>query len=270
MNKRLSLGNKLSFVKKNGGIISILFIHGNAVSSKIFLKQFSDPRLNDYTLWSIDLPGHGDSPKAENPSDVYSVKSMGKIVADFVKENINQPVVIVGSSLGGNIAIEAAEELDNVKGLFLCGTGPLASVDDIAKAFLPHPANAYSFKEEHTEEELIELYKLCVGDFTEYYELIKNDISRSDKLFRSTLLSTISNGLFSNEKEILRKMKIPVAIVHAGNENVVNLDYLKELEIPSLWKNNIQIIKNAYHFMHLTHSAYFNKLLKEFVETECK
>ena len=269
MNGRSNRSYNLNYIRQNEASFAILFIHGNGVSSQTFVNQFPAKELKEYTLFAVDLPGHGDSQRAENPTEVYSLKAMGKIVAEFIKKNISQPLVIVGSSLGGNIAIEAAPELENVKGLFLCGTAPLSSPADLASAFLPHPANALSFKEEHTEEELVEVCKLSVGNFEKYYQSVKDDIKRSDKNFRSTLFSSIIDGSFGDEKNILRNLNIPVALIHAENEIVVNLDYLKNLEISDLWRDEIQIIPDAPHFMHLTHPEIFNKLLDDFIREKC-
>ena len=256
----------LNYVKKYNGRLSILFLHANASSLESFKYQFSDESLKDYTLWAVDLPGHGDSAKAENPSEVYSIKSMGDIIAEFINQNISQPVVIVGSSLGGNIAIEASSKIKNLKGLFLCGTAPLSRLEDLGEAFLPHPSNAFSFLDEPNEDQLNALYELAVGNFNQHYQLIKEDIKRSDNNFRSTLLSNITQSLFSGEKEILSELSVPVAILQAENELVVNLEYLKKLKILNLWKNEIQLLNGAHHFMHLTHPNEFNILLNDFIK----
>lgn len=256
----------LNYVKKYNGRLSILFLHANASSLESFKYQFSDESLKDYTLWAVDLPGHGDSAKAENPSEVYSIKSMGDIIAEFINQNISQPVVIVGSSLGGNIAIEAAQNLDNLKGLFLCGSAPLGNLEDFSNAFHPHPSNQYSFIDEPNEEQLKALCELGLGNFAEHYQLLKDDLFRSDKSFRSNLAANLMAGKFSNQKEILNRLNLPMAFIHAQNDLIINLDYLNEIKLDNLWRREVQIINGAHHFMHLTHPKEFNQLLNDFVQ----
>jgi pimeloyl-ACP methyl ester carboxylesterase len=44
---------------------NIVLIHGNSLSSKMFADQLGDASLGfSYDMYSIDLPGHGDSASA--------------------------------------------------------------------------------------------------------------------------------------------------------------------------------------------------------------
>ena len=53
--------------------------------------------------------------------------------------------MIVGWSLGGHIAIEAAPALPEAAGFVVFGTPPVSSAEQLATAFLPNPAMNVGF-----------------------------------------------------------------------------------------------------------------------------
>jgi pimeloyl-ACP methyl ester carboxylesterase len=67
---------------------TIFFIHGNSGSSRTWLKQMSDPLLNDFRMVAFDLPADGNSLASIDPDNAYSLSAMGLIadaanVSDF-------------------------------------------------------------------------------------------------------------------------------------------------------------------------------------------
>jgi pimeloyl-ACP methyl ester carboxylesterase len=60
-------------------------------------------------------------------------------------------------------------------------------------------------------------------------------------------------------------MTTPLAIVHGADEQLVNLDYIRSLTMPSLWRDEVQIIEDAGHAPHWERPDRFNALLAEFV-----
>ena len=246
-----------------------MFIHDSSLSSKNFSHQFFDPVFRNYKLWAIDLPGHGKSPRADNPEKVYTVEALAQIIAQFVDKRISEPVVLVGTSLGGNLAIEVSANTRNAAGLVICGSAPVSSPEEIPYGFMPNPAIGYAFQEELDDEKQNALCQLFVGERTEFYDAIKNDLANTDKNFRSSLGASAAKGEFADEKKILRELKIPVGVFHGGGEQLANIDYIKSIEINNLWRGEIQIIKDAPHLAHVTHASEFNKLLTEFITEEC-
>jgi len=117
--------SKESTSEKN---IKILLVHGFGASknhwryNQDFLGQF-------YNCYAIDLLGFG---KSSQPSALldyepdkknsikYSFDLWGNQISTFCAEVIKSPVYLVGNSIGGVIALKAAEILkDNCKGVIL-------------------------------------------------------------------------------------------------------------------------------------------------------
>jgi pimeloyl-ACP methyl ester carboxylesterase len=99
--------------------MAVLLIHGFGANTNHW--RFNQPVLAELApTYAIDLLGFGrsDQPRArlkqEPPDDTavhYGFDLWGQQVADFCKEVINKPVVLVGNSIGGVVALRAAQLL---------------------------------------------------------------------------------------------------------------------------------------------------------------
>ncbi len=252
-------------LEKGCDIISIVFIHGNSLSLNSFVNQFNDPLLNKYNLYAVDLPGHGNSLTTTELGTTYSVNLLAESVAQFVNENIETPIILAGNSMGGNVAVEAAPKINNLKAMVLFGSSPVSSPEDIPAGFMQTEAIAYAFKNDISDDQLNDMCRANVGDNYEFDDLLKKDIRRTDKLFRESLGGSAAKGEIADEKRIVEELDVPLAIIHGENDNIANYEYIKKLKAPTLWRGEIQVIKNAPHLVHLTNPKEFNELLIHFL-----
>ena len=125
-----------------------MLIHGNSSSSRVFSHQLDGPLGERFRLVAVDLPGHGASDDARDPS-AYSLPGHARAVRAVVDALQLGGGVFVGWSLGGHVALEMAPELTDARGFMIFGTPPLAFRADMSKAFLPNPAMGFTFSE-HT------------------------------------------------------------------------------------------------------------------------
>ena len=99
--------------------VAVLLIHGFGANTNHW--RFNQPVLAKLApTYAIDLLGFGrsDQPRArlkQEPSDPtavhYSFDLWGEQVADFCREVIDKPVVLIGNSIGGVVALRAAQLL---------------------------------------------------------------------------------------------------------------------------------------------------------------
>ena len=99
--------------------IAILLIHGFGANTNHW--RFNQPVLAELVpTYAIDLLGFGrsDQPRArlkQEPPDPtavhYGFDLWGQQVADFCREVIDKPVILVGNSIGGVVALRAAQLL---------------------------------------------------------------------------------------------------------------------------------------------------------------
>ena len=108
--------------------MAVLLIHGFGANTDHW--RFNQPVLAEAApTYAIDLLGFGrsDQPKArlkdepEQPGDVhYGFDLWGQQVADFCRQVIGKPVLLVGNSIGGGVALRAAQLLEETTGPSPC------------------------------------------------------------------------------------------------------------------------------------------------------
>lgn len=106
---RSSDGVEIVYYEKGTGNKTLLFIHGYGCNSKYWWAQLQHFSKN-YRVISIDIGGHGESGTNRNN---YTMANFGAdVVAVMNEENIKQSYLI-GHSMGGPVALEAAVVLQD-------------------------------------------------------------------------------------------------------------------------------------------------------------
>lgn len=110
----------------------VLALHGWGRSSNDFA-----PLLDGLDGVALDLPGFGATPP---PPEPWGASEYARAVGAVVEELAGPPLVVVGHSFGGRVAVHlAAAEPDRVAALVLTGT-PLVRRTDVPR---PRPALAF-------------------------------------------------------------------------------------------------------------------------------
>ena len=123
----------ISFDNEGEGEPAIILIHGWANNREIWDAQVSHFSEN-YQVIAVDLPGFG---KSGNNRDDWSIQSFGNDISMILKHLKLDKAVLVGFSLGGPIAIEAAvESPDQVIGVVL-----VDALHDVALQYPPPVAH---------------------------------------------------------------------------------------------------------------------------------
>ena len=94
----------------------VVLVHGLSATNASMLPLI--PALSkQYRVLAPDLPGHGGT---EAKSAAHAARYLGDWLLAFLRETTDQPVVLIGNSLGGRAALEAAlNSPDDVRGLVL-------------------------------------------------------------------------------------------------------------------------------------------------------
>jgi pimeloyl-ACP methyl ester carboxylesterase len=100
-------GVPIAYETHGTGDVALVFVHGWSCDRSYWRGQLA-PFARDFTVVAVDLGGHGDSGLAR---DSWSIDAFGEDVAAVVTRLRLQRVVLVGHSLGGGVAIEAARRL---------------------------------------------------------------------------------------------------------------------------------------------------------------
>ena len=105
---------------------AVVLIHGWACDSNYWSAQI-DALKSRYTVVALNLAGHGGS--QSNRTD-WSMANYGEDVATVVRQLRNHQIVLVGHSMGGDVALEASRRIgDRVIGII--------AVDSLKSVGLP-------------------------------------------------------------------------------------------------------------------------------------
>lgn len=100
----LSSGVRLAYTDEGAGDTTLVFLHGLGSNHKAWRKNTSV--LNQYfRCIALDLPGYGDSDKGDF---AYDMTFFAQSVRDFVQVLGLKKVVLVGHSMGSQIALHCA------------------------------------------------------------------------------------------------------------------------------------------------------------------
>lgn len=263
------LGKKIAYYESKGRGPTILFIHGNSGSSSTFRRQFDSKLAKKYHLLSFDLPGHGKSEWLSS-DDQYSFYRFSEFVVEFTKALQLKDFILVGNSLGGHIALQSLNRLQTVKGTLIFMTPPLESPPQLEPAFHAVPIGAKFFTADISKKDAIELGKKCFARTSRIPRSFYSDFLRADPKARGDLPVTLKPPTLLNEVSAIKDRKVPIGIIHGKQEQFVNLEYIKKLNLPQVWKGAIQIIPQSAHYPQIENPRRFNRLLKSFVQELCK
>jgi pimeloyl-ACP methyl ester carboxylesterase len=104
-----------------------LLIHGWSSSWYAMSPLFEDLRTR-YHLIAVDLPGYGESPRLPERT---TIPGYVEFLAKFIKQTTDQPIVLIGHSMGGMIgltmALQYPELLDRIVALCPTISGKLST-----------------------------------------------------------------------------------------------------------------------------------------------
>ena len=229
------------------GSPALLFVHGWSCKRTYWNPQL-DYFSNSHTVMAIDLPGHGDSPAGgENNIAGYGANVLN------AAEELPSPVVLVGHSMGGAVALEAARQMpeDQLAGVILVDTflinyGRLTA-DDVNAYYQPFADNFGDAMNGLVEN-------CCVAETSAALktqlssEMGSADPANALAVWRS-LLNWDPTPAFSTIKAPIHAINCPL-IADATRQRLSS--YMKETVIPK-----------TGHFLQMERPDEFNKILEQ-------
>ncbi len=122
---KLSSGVDMAYVDRGGGAPALVFIHCGNCQMGIW-KETLDAFGRTHRVVAMDLAGHG---KSSSNRESWSLEGLGADVAELVKTLNLGKVVLIGNSLGGPTALEAAKILGPAQVMGVVAVDTLQNVE---------------------------------------------------------------------------------------------------------------------------------------------
>ena len=231
---------------------AIVFIHGWSCDSNYWREQI--PAFDKkYTLVTVDLGGHGGTDA--NRTD-WSIARFGQDVATALSAVPNQKIILVGHSMGGPVAIEAARLLkDRVIGI--------VGVDTFKSIGAPVPTKAQvDAAVKPFETDFIGQTRLLVADHLfvkgshpELAQKIAYDMSLSPPQVAVPSLRAVLSYDFT---EPLKDVSVPIVAIDSDLGEPVNEARIRKV----LPKFHAVTLPGTGHFLMMEDPQRFNPALE--------
>jgi pimeloyl-ACP methyl ester carboxylesterase len=244
--------------------VPVVMIHGNSGSKEVFNDLMNGPLGEVHRMIAFDLPGHGASSDAHDPSRTYSMPGYAEMTMEVLdKLNVPQSVVF-GWSLGGHIAMELLPRYSGMIGLMIEAAPPVhPTPESFQQGFRQHPVVPLIFQENLSDEEAELFIANIYGNAAK--PAWRDALNRTDGRARRMLFETLFDGRTSDQQTLAETTKVPLAIVNGADDPIINTDFIGGLTYASLWEKHCFVLRGEGHAAFLTAPEVFNPIFERFV-----
>ena len=255
----------------NGDPILLLHTFRNRLE---YSDNLGEMLKKKFTVYSIDLPGFGDSPI--NTETNYDLTFFTKSIVDFIKKLKIRNLTIAGESIGATLAANVSIQLpDIVKKIFLFNPYDFDSYfgegiqrgNFFAKFILFHVGLPVVGKLFCSLENKFILKNIMNGGLynskalsDSYLDLLCSSLKKKGYVyhFRSVLSNFNSNN---GIKESYKKIKVPTKLVYGSHDWARESDKLETKNLLKLEKYDI--INNCNHFSFLEKTKEVSDIIRQ-------
>jgi pimeloyl-ACP methyl ester carboxylesterase len=113
-------GTELNLISEGDGPVPLLLLHDIDVAGSVIWDGVAARLDPVFTVVKVDLPGFGLSERIPVEGRRHTVASMAEQISEVIEQDFQQPVLVAGVGLGGEVGAEiAATRADLVSGLVM-------------------------------------------------------------------------------------------------------------------------------------------------------
>lgn len=231
-----------------------VFLHGNSSSARAF-ESVAHGFAPDTRIIGVDLPGHGLSDGHAHFKKYYSFQGLREVLLRLFETIGLEPTGLIGHSMGGHIATQAARDIPSLSRLVLISSPPIAGRDALAGFFRPDAPTNSIFAEKLSASETRELARAFTSPNAPIRALeeIETDIGQTDGVFRSELGVSLGGADVIDELAITKALRgIDVLLIGGEADRFIDPAYYSRViaEI-GLSGEQSRILPGVGHYPHL-------------------
>jgi pimeloyl-ACP methyl ester carboxylesterase len=229
----------------------LIFIHGAGGSFLSWHPHLR--RLDGETVYTIDLPGHGNSDGIGR----QSMQDYADDVLQFIAENQIQKPILVGHSMGGAIVLTLAlQQLNKITGLALLGTAAKLRVSSVILE---------KAKDANTFADAVQLVNEYSFNPDAPKDLIRLSIEAMLKLNPKTLLGDFLACDSFDVTGKLNVIQVPTLIL-CGTLDVMTPPKFSKSLAEQIPQSQLHLLERTGHMLMLEQPDAVAKLLKQFLD----
>ena len=244
-------GVPIHYTVQGKGEPALVFVHCWACDGNLWENQVPE-FAKKYRVVTIDLPGHGKSGQGRKN---WSIESFGDDVKTVVTKLDLKRVVLIGSSMGAPIALEATRRMPE-------RVVAIVPVDSLLNVDQKVPADQLDAVVKQMQAD----YKGTVTSLMNQFffspqtpAAVRERVLREATSRPPEMAIAIMKGIFAHDPvPVLRETKVPIHAIN-GDHNPTNLEANRKYA-PQF---DAVIIKDTGHYPMLENPARFNQLLTE-------
>ena len=252
---------------------AIVLLHGLA-SSVEFWGLNIETLSREHQVYALDVPGFG---RSKGPTEPLTAnQAVGLLNAFFTRHKLDD-VILVGSSMGGGLAIQYALSYpENIKKLVLVASGGLGTELPLFMRLinLPFPLIVLPRPGKRVIRQKVGRITHDPGSFPEeLIEVIYQQYRSKQALtYAMKMLRDVSNlrGLHPHIIEPvmanIHRIDIPVLLIWGKEDRILPIAHVSVVsdKIPKAY---VQVIDNCGHLPHIEYPERFNSLVLDFLSS---
>lgn len=253
-------GTEIAF-KRTGNGPPFLLVHGGGAGDHTRWEIGGiRPSLDEhFTVYAIDRRGRGGSGDA----DPYNIEREYEDVAAVV-DSIDEPVILLGHSMGANVSLMASLLTDNLKKLILYEPGILTSGHEyMAEGII---AKVELLLDKGENEKALELFLQDIGGFTPgEMDAFRSDPSWQSRIDAAHTLPREERAFneFEFDPDLFTEMSKPTLLL-SGSESPDMFKDATELVDSALSDSRIVVLDGQAHVAMNTAPELFIKAVLDF------
>lgn len=214
---------------------TVLALHGWARSHRDFSAVLAPPGAEPLDAVALDLPGFGATPA---PDEAWGSHEYAELVAAVLSE-MATPVVVLGHSFGGRVAVElAAARPNDLAALVLTGVPLIRPVGGGRRTPLPFRAGRLLHRAGLIPESRMEALRQRYGS---------TDYRAAEGVMRQVLVRVVNESY----EDVLGVIRCPVTLVWGDDDAVVPVDVAR-IAVRELDDARLIVLPGAGHLTPLS------------------
>jgi len=257
-------GVKLAYYVYGEGEPTLVFVVAWIGPAEFWIPQV-DYFSQNFKMVTVDMRGAGESDK---PADNYTIDLYAEDLSSIIEELQEENVVLVGESMGAQIAIKYVTTYPTKvsKLVLIGGTPKIIAADDFPHGYPLEVATGLltRFQKSYSDGLRTFMKLIFPEPGTEYLKELGFNICQ--KTTKEIAVNCFSNFLKEDLRPLLGKINIPTLVLHGENDMAVMLEGAKYMH-ENILGSKMYIFKDKGHVLSITAADKFNRILKEFVTT---